>query len=98
MRKTEENTEPFLFQKKKRYKIVKDANEIVVTISYKIRFIDSARFTASSLSNLIDNLGIHKISCKDYDCFLEFESVKVNLIKYKFFSCNKDYPNKIDEN
>ena len=47
----------------------------------------------TSLSNLVDNLreGIHKIKCKDCDCFLEYESVKDNLIKYK------DYSNKINE-
>ena len=54
---------------------------------------------ASSLSSLVDNLteGIHKIKCKDCDCFLEYESVKDNLIKYKCLSCNKHYSNKIDE-
>ena len=54
---------------------------------------------ASSLSNLLDNLAerIHKIKCKDCDCILEHESVKDNLIKYKFLSCNKDYSNKFDE-
>ena len=64
-------------------KIDKDGKESVVTISYKIKFIDSARFMATSLSNLVDNLteGIHKIKCKDCDCFLEYESVKDNLIK-----------------
>ena len=43
--------------------IDKDANECVVTISYKVKFIDSERFMASSLSKLVDNLaeGIHKI-------------------------------------
>ena len=37
---------------------------------------------ASSLSNLIDNLAeeIHKTKCKDYDCFLEHDSVNGNLI------------------
>ena len=62
-----------------------------------MKFIDSARFMASSLLNLVDNLaeGIHKIN--DYDCFLEYESVKDNLMKYKCLSCNKDYSNKIDE-
>ena len=37
------------------------------------------------LSHLADNLteGIHKIKCKDCDCFLEYETVKDNLIKYK---------------
>ena len=37
-------------------KIDKDDSENVVTISCKIEFIDSARFMASSLSNLVDNL------------------------------------------
>ena len=54
---------------------------------------------ATSLSNLVDNLteGIQKIKCKDCYCFLEYESVKDNLIKYKYLSCNKDYSNNIDE-
>ena len=52
-------------------KIDKDGNESVVTISYKIKFIDSARCLVSSLSNLVDNLskGIHKTKCKDCGCF-----------------------------
>ena len=57
--------------KKEVTKIDKDGNESVVTISYKINFIDSARLMANSLSNFIDNLaeGIHKIKCKDCGCF-----------------------------
>ena len=53
---------------------------------------------ATSLSNLVDNLteGIHKIKCKDCNCFLEFKSVK-DAIKFKCLSCNKDYSNKLDE-
>ena len=45
-----------------------------------MKFIDSARFMASSLSNLLDNLTeeIHKIKCRDCDSFLEYESVKDN--------------------
>ena len=40
---------------------------------------------AISLSNLVNNLteGIHKIKCKDCDCFLEYERLKDNLMKYK---------------
>ena len=51
----------------------------------------------SSLSSLVDNLaeGIHKIKC--IECFLEYESVKDNLIKCKCLSCNKNYLNRIDE-
>ena len=41
--------------------IDKNGNQSVVMISYKIKFIDSARFLASSLLNLLENLieGIH---------------------------------------
>ena len=68
-------------------------------MSYKAKFFDSERFMATSLSNLVDNLteGIHKIKCKNYDCFLEYESVKNNSIKYKCLSCNENYSNRIDE-
>ena len=80
-------------------KIEKDGNENVATISYKVKFIDTARITASSLSNLVDDLAeeIHKVKCSDCDCFLEYESVKDNLIIYKCLSCNKDHSNKLDE-
>ena len=54
--------------------IDKDGNEFVVTISYKIEFIDSVKFLAVSLSNRHNNLAerVHKIKCKDCDCFLEY--------------------------
>ena len=80
-------------------KIDKDGKESVINISYKIKFIDSARFIVTSLSNLVDNLakGNHKIKCEDCDCFLKYENVKDDLIIYKRLSCNKDYSNKIDE-
>ena len=56
-------------------------------------------FMVSLLSSLVNNSaeGIHKVKCKNCGCFLEYESVKDNLIKYKCFSCNKDYSNKLDE-
>ena len=83
-------------RKKEVTNIDKDGNESVVTIYYRIKLIDSARFMASSLSDLVDNLaeGVHKIKCKDCDCFLEYKSIKE---KYKCLSCNKDYSNKLDE-
>ena len=46
----------FYSNRKISYKKDKDGNESVVTISYKIKFIDSARFLATSLANLVDNL------------------------------------------
>ena len=44
----------------------KNGEKITKTISYRVQFIDSARFMTSSLSNLVNNLfeGIHKIKCK----------------------------------
>ena len=80
-------------------KIDKDDNEYIITISYKIKLIDSEKFIGSLLSNLVNNLieEIHKIKCKGCDCFLKYESMKKNLIEYKCLSCNKDYSNKIDE-
>ena len=58
-------------------KINKYGNESVVSISYQIKFINSARFMEISLSNLVDNLReeIHIIRYKDYDCFLEYKNV-----------------------
>ena len=61
----------------------KDCNEDTTIISYKIKFIDSAGYMESLLLNFVDNLAraIHKIKCKDYDCFIEYDSVKDNLMK-----------------
>ena len=77
----------------------KDANEDIITISWKIKVIDSARFMASLLSNLVDNIaeGIHKSKWQDRDYFLDYESIKDNLIKYEHLYCNKDFLNKIDK-
>ena len=77
--------------------IDKDGNESIITTSYRIKFIHSARFMTSSLSNLVDNLAeeTREIKCKNWECFLECESVNDSLIKYTCLSCSKDY--KLDE-
>ena len=43
----------------------RDGNEDIITISYKIKFIDCVKFMANLLSNVTDGLteGIHKIKC-----------------------------------
>ena len=98
----EENTEKYktfsVPAEKEVTKNDKDGNESVITISYKIKFIYSARCMASSLPNPADNLaeGNHKIKNKDCNCFLEYKSVKDNLIKYKCLSCNIHYLNKLN--
>ena len=85
--------------KKKIVKTHKKGNETVETISYKIKFIDSVTFMAISLSNIINYLTEEtcKIKCKECDCFLQHQSIKNNLIKYKCLSCNKNYSSKYDE-
>ena len=54
---------------------------------------------ASSLLNPLDNVAeeIITLDAKIPIFFLEYESVKDYLIKYKYLSCNKDYSNKFDE-
>ena len=78
-------------------KINKYDNKTDETISYKIKFINSAGLMASSLSNLVDNLleGIRKIKCKDCGCSLEFKRVEGNLIIYEGLSCNEFYSKRL---
>ena len=47
-------------------RIDKNGEEISKNISYILQFIDSARFMASSLPNLVNNLykGFHSVKCK----------------------------------
>ena len=62
----------------------KNGEEITKNICYLFQFIDSARFMARSLSNLVINLPevIHKIKCKfEYDD----KKRKTCGIKYKYF-------------
>ena len=51
----------------------------------------------TSLSNVVDNFAkvIHKVKWRICDYFLEYESFRKNLVKYKCLSCKKDYS--IDE-
>ena len=100
----EENTEKYkTFSvpiEKEVKNIDKDGNETVVTISYKIKPIDSTKFMVSSLPNLVDNVaeGVHKIKSKDCDCFLEYEGVKGNLIKLNVYIAMKISQTRIMKN
>ena len=86
----------FVPTKKEVIKTSKDGNENVESISFKIKFINSSRFMAILLSNLVANLTgrIHEIK---FGCSVEHENVKNNLIKYKCVSCDKKYPKKLNE-
>ena len=65
------------------------------TISYKLQFLDSTRFMASSLLNLVNNLtkGIHKIKCKYGHDDKKWENCG---IKYKDCNCFLEYSNSRD--
>ena len=59
---------------------------IVRITKKKLQFLDSARFTASSLTNLVDNLaeGIYKIKCKHRH---DNKKCEICGIKYKYCEC-----------
>ena len=84
---SEKNTEKYITitvpLKRKVTRIDKNGEEITKNISYILQFFDSARFMASSLSNLVNNLSeeIRRIKCKfghdDKKC-------ETCAIKYKY--------------
>ena len=79
-------------------RIVKNGEEITKNISYILQFIDSARFMASSLSNLVNNFpeGIHRVKGKfgqdDKKC-----GVKTCGIKHKCCDCFLEYTKSKDD-
>ena len=64
---------------KKVIKTDKDGNEMVETISCKIKFIDSMRFVATLLSKLVDSLteGIQKFNAKIVIVFLNMKLLRI---------------------
>ena len=74
----------------------KDGNEDIITISQKVKFINSSRYISSVISNLVKNLAeeIDEINAKFP---IVFFNAKVSMIKYEFLFRNKNYSNKIDE-
>ena len=73
-------------------RIEKNREEIAKNIPYILQFIDSARFMATSLSNLANNLskGIHKIKCKYRHDHKNCETCR---IKYKYCNYFLEYMN-----
>ena len=85
-----ENTEKYITFSVPIKKKIENKN---IDITYKIKFIDSFRFMATSLSKLVDNLtdNIHNdkcIKCKSNFCFVR--AINEKLI-FKCIYCEKEY-------
>ena len=77
-------------------RIDKNGEEIAKSLSYILQFIDSARFMASSLSNLVKYLseGIHRIKCKFGHGNKNCETCR---IKCKYCDCFLEFTNFKDD-
>ena len=85
-----ENTEKYITFSVPIKKKIENKN---MDITYKIKFIDSFRFMATSLSKLVDNLNdnIHNdkcIKCKSNLCFVRAMNEK---LIFKCIDCEKEY-------
>ena len=70
-----------------------------IEITCKIKFVDSFRFMATSLSKLVDNLteGIHNdkcIKCKPNLCYMKVTDKK---LIFRCFDCKKNYEKEINK-
>ena len=73
-----------------------NGDEVTKNISNILQFMDSTRFMASSLSNLVNNFAeeIHKIKCKYEHNDKKCESCRV---KHKYRDCFLEYTNFKDD-
>ena len=76
--------------------LIKVGKKLQKNISYILQFIDSARFTASSLSNLVNNLseGLHRI---EYKLGHDDKKCETCGIEYKYCDCFLEYTNFKDD-
>ena len=70
-----------------------------IEITYKIKFIDSYRFMAMSLSKLIDNLseGIHNNKCVDCKSCFDYIKTKSEKLIFECFNCKQRHRKKFNK-
>ena len=91
-----ENTEKYITFSVPIKKRIENKN---IEIKFKIKFLDSFRFMATSLSKLVDNLmeDIHNdkcIKCKSNLCYMKVTDKK---LIFRCFDCKKNYRKKISK-
>ena len=85
-----ENTEKYVTFSVPIKKRIKNKN---MDVTYKIKFVDSFRFMATSLSKLVDNLteGIHNDKCNKCESNLCFVNAMNETLTFKCVDCKKEY-------
>ena len=90
-----ENTEKYITFSVPIKKRIENKN---IDVTYKIKFIDSFRFMATSLSKLVDNLteGIHNDKCNKCKSNLCFVNAMNETLTFECVDCKKEYKKDIN--